>query len=247
MNNKWKKPRTKKGKAKKTRRVSQALKVYRTSFTQQAAYLVTKTTGLGTANSITGYNVGSVSPALIGPPVTAKSGFADFYDFAQSFQFKLQDLKNAQFYTQIYDQWRLDSISITVQCMSTQAQIGNLTLMPTLYMATDFDDAGIVTGLDGIVGRSGYRRFQFGQKAQNAFTFTLKPKRAALMYNDVTSLVGYSSPANGWNDCNDPQITYYGIKAWFTDVWAPNSNTVNTAFKIDVKYNLAFRTPISAC
>jgi hypothetical protein len=222
---------------------SQALKVYRTIFSQLPAYVKL----VGQQCQITGYTTGSVSTALLAPSAsTAKSGFSGYYDFGQAFQFKLQDLKNAQFYTQLYDQWRLDSITLTIECLSNNAPIGGIALMPTVYMSPDYDDAGIPGLVQDVVGRPGMKMFKFGNKMKTSYTMKIKPKRAALMYNDVVSGIGYSSPVNGWNDCNDPQITYYGIKAFYTDVLGGGDGTY-TAFKIDVKYNLAFRTPITAC
>lgn len=217
--------------------------VYRFNMSQQPAYLVTAGTSGGAGNTITGYNVGSVSSSLIGTPIAAKSGFASFWDFGQSFQFKLQDLKNYAAYTALYDQWRINGITLTIESLSTVAPIGNLALMPTIYAVTDYDDANIPTLVSNICGRQGFKMFKVGHKQKTSFTFRLKPKVANLVYTDSVLGVGYGS-TTGWYDCNSPEIPYYGLKLFYTDVFAPDSRTVNQAFKIDVKYNLAFRGPL---
>lgn len=234
---------------------SQALKLYKFKFAQQPAYISTtlNMTGGGT-NTITGYNVGSVNNTQVGVCFPAKSGFARYFDFGESFQFRLSDLKNSDPYRALYDQWRLDGVSVTIQCLQNTTTLPGLGLSPTVYISTDYDDATVPNSADEVVGRPGFRMFKFGNKMKSSYTFRMKPKVAMVVYNEqfpATAITGYGSH-NGWLDCTNASIPHYGMKLFYTDVFAgsvtdPVSLSLNTAFKIDVKYHITFRTPLNAC
>lgn len=235
------------------KRKSPQLKVYRFPFATEPAYVYTTLVGSGGAdNTVSGYTIGAVNSLGTGVAIHAKSGFPNFYDWGQSYQFQMADMRNNDAWRALYDQYRIDGVTITIQSLQNTASMGSVMLTPTCYISTDYDDATIPNSSDQIIGRPGFKMFKFGNGNRTSFTFKCKPKIANMVYGEVANAaaVGYGT-YSGWLDCALKTVPHYGVKIFMTDVYAgvdvDGSPRTTTAFKIDVKYNVAFRTPLNAC
>jgi len=222
--------------ARPVRRSLNQTKIYRYAMAQRPTYYQI---GPGTF-ATTGNLSGSVNSTCTSTVTPAKSGFADYYDFGMGIQFRLSDLANANDFTTMYDQYRLDSITLSVSFLQSQASSASSALLPTVYMIEDRDDATPPITVSEVAGRQGYKMCTFGNRRE--FHFTIKPHTSGYAYDDgVAGNTGHNITKRGtWNDSAFPTINHYAMKLFFTDVYGQSTGS-NTGFKFIVKGNYSFK------
>lgn len=176
----------------------------------------------------------------------SKTGFFGYYDFGVSVPFALNDLANYTAFTGLYDQYRINSVTLDLQFLSNSAQVNGAGLLPTIYAIVDEDDAITPLLQSTITGRQGHKVFKFGNGDRTSFKINIRPRIAVV--NQATSnptlpptAVGKQQSINAWVDCNSPTVQYYGLKLWFSDVLLFNNIACNTAFKWTWTYNVSFK------
>lgn len=176
---------------------------------------------------------------------TNTSGFPNTIDFGVAFAPKLTDLTNAATYCGMYDAYKIDRVTVEVQYLSNNAQIGGpiQVSMPTFWMYWDQDDVKLPASPDVISRKTGVKKFQPTASLQSRkFSFVPRTAIGALnSQNAVTaSLIG---KPNQWIDCTFPDVEHYGFKMACQDFSVPVSGSFN-AVRLQYTYHVSFRSPI---
>ena len=181
------------------------------------------------------------SGSSITTPISGAIALPNYYDFGVGMRFSLRDCANYLAFTGIYDQYRINSITIKCTYLSTQAQIGGVNLLPTMYYVGDFDDAVAPTVISDVEGKQGSKCVRVSN-TRNSLTLRIKPHIAinVLGDNDVGSSYNKVSPA-GWLDCEDSSVYHYAGKWFFTNVFLPAGSSTNTAIQWEYKFDVSFR------
>jgi len=203
-------------------------------------------TDQGTGVILTSPLSAPVISANISGTTPSKSGFAGYYDFGVSVPFALTDLANYSAYTGLYDQYKINSVTLDLQFLSNSAQVNGFGVLPTIYAIVDEDDAVTPLLQSSVTGRQGHRVFKFGNGDRTSYKMSIRPRVAVINQATVNPALpptstGRQQSINQWVDCNSPTVQYYGIKLWFTDVLLLGNPAINTAFKWNWTYNVSFK------
>lgn len=219
-------------------------KTYTYKMTPNPTYITSDTNASGVV--LTSALSAPVIGANINAPVPSKTGFAGFYDFGVSVPFSLADLANYSSFTGLYDQYKINSVTLDLQFLSNSAQVNGFGLLPTVYAIVDEDDAVTPLLQSTVTGRQGHRIFKFGDGDRSSFKINIRPQIAVINQATVNPALpptafGRQQSINAWVDCNSPTVQYFGLKLWFTDVLLLGNPAVNTAFKWNWTYNVSFK------
>lgn len=246
MNPKWKKPR----KPRRKRRApkanparggvnSLALKPYNYVFTLKSQIF---------RDNITGALFG-IPPSGGQFPVTnggvnilaSTNGFANYNDILVGTSFRLNDLGAVGSFTSMYDAYCIKKVTCEIEFLSNVAVVNGVGLMPTLYHYWDQDDGTPPTTTGAVVAKQGVIRRQFGNKMKTSLKISGSPKPLTDTSN-LPSLINVKKQQ--WIDCLDASVEHVGLKMLFQDVYIPPAGIVNTAFRLNWKYHVAFRGPV---
>jgi len=189
-----------------------------------------------------------ITSLLINPSIT---GFSGFYDVGLACPFALSDIGNIGPWRQMYDAYRINSISLTIEYLNNSSSVNSSGLMPTIWLYQDQDDANVPTALTALTGKQGVKMFQFGDKARTKYTFKLTPTLQTVVTTaaGANSVVVNKKPV--W--CNTSpstpgyaSATHFGLKMYITDFYAPQVANICNAFRFNWKYNVSFRSPTTA-
>lgn len=177
----------------------------------------------------------------ISAPVASACGFNNYYDFGLGMRFRLKDCANHAAFTGIYDQYKINSITVKVTYLSTQAQIGGVSILPTMYYVGDFDDIQAPTSIADVQGKQGSKALRVSN-ARNTLTFNIQPHTLVNVEGGEEAANSYTKVERaGWLDCNDPTIYHYAGKWWFTNMYLPQGSNTNTALQWEYVFNVSFR------
>jgi len=176
------------------------------------------------------------------PSVSAIGG--GVVDYGLGFTFCLSDLSNHLAFAGLFDQYRVESVTVKVTLLNNVSTTNTLGCLPSIISIPDYDDAVTPTTVHQVRGRQGGKLTEFGMKRSH--TFTTRPRRAQVVANSNGSgTVTYSGaavvPKSQWNDCLFPSIAHFGLKMWIQDFVAPGSAGVTNMFKFDYTYRVAFK------
>jgi len=174
-------------------------------------------------------------------PISAITGFPFYYDFGMGLPFCLNDLENHLAYTQIFDSYKIDSVTMKITYLANSANVLGSSVLPTVWVIQDKDDSDVPTVQRQVSARQGARKLEFS--AKNTHSITVKPRLAILNSSAGSSAVGYQQ-GGGWVDCNSPQATYHGLKLWFVNVplvGGITATTPNMGFQFEFIYNCSFK------
>lgn len=175
-------------------------------------------------------------------PIAAITGFPYYYDYGMGLPFALSDLENYLAYTQIFDAYKINSITMKITYLANSANVLGQSVLPTVWVIQDKDDSDVPTTQQKVSARQGARKLEFGMKASHSIT--IRPKLSVLNSSSGTSAVGFQQGA-GWVDCNSPSATYHGLKLWFVNVPlvgnAAPANSPNMGFQFEFVYNCSFK------
>lgn len=164
-----------------------------------------------------------------------------------SFYGMLSDLPDYTDFTNLFDQYKIDSIEVIFHPYCTSSTTGAAYASAAgqtgviVHTAVDYDDATLPTGSDaGIQLLREYQNYHCDNiyaRHGGPLTSRFSPRMSLAAYQGA--FTGYTSTAFGWVDCNSPNVQGYGFKAIFECVSGGFSTTV--LFKAEARVHLSFR------
>ena len=169
-------------------------------------------------------------------------------DLGLATAFQLTDAVNYTKFTTLYDAYKINKVTMTIEYLNNQTQPGSGFYNPSIWMYYDQDDQIVPANLNNIVGKQGVRKHIFGSDRKNTVTFSFTPTiqmETANVNNTVVPAVVTAKPM--WLNCNNANIPHQALKMWITDL---SRNTVDkspaVAFRVNWTYHVSFRSPINA-
>lgn len=196
---------------------------------------------------------GANSPIVASTDLVA-SGFANGLpntaDVGIGCYHSLRDCQQYLAYTALYDAFRIDEISVTLEWLpNVGANSTGSFVAPTFWFYPDQDDSSPPTTTGQIMGKQGLRRFVPGSSTR-AVTYKFKPKLGHIV--QATPIGTGLAPAPvtaGWLNCNNPDAAHFASKIFLQDMTGPdvtvNPNLLNSV-RIQYSYRISFRSPIKA-
>lgn len=213
-------------------------------------------TGNNTVGALVLSNTLSPPPAGVGQApllstgyitIASSNGIGNNYDLLGATDFSLTNLSYAGLYTGLFDAYKIKKITVNVEYLNNVSTVTSGSLMPTMYMYWDQDDATIPANLQLLVRKGGVRKMVFGHKSKTSYSFSFKPTVQTAMIGDAAGTVTSGTVAKaGWIDCTKPGIPHFALKYGITDIYLPGTNAVTQAFRWNFTYDIAFRAPIAA-
>jgi hypothetical protein len=154
--------------------------------------------------------------------------------------FQLNDIPQAATFTSLFDQYRIDKITVVFTpnlAITGIFSAANALLLtpPQLWYAIDYDNASVIAPLTSLMEYEGVRMVQ----AQDGkpITITFKPRAALAAY--AGAFTSYANVGNMWIDCANTTVQHYGVK-W--GIPCPVSTSfVPTSWSANVEYTISFR------
>lgn len=158
-----------------------------------------------------------------GTPI--QSGNVDVHN---AFYFQLDQLPNYTEFTNLYDQYKVYSITYTIMPtfnVNLVTATNTTQLTPVLYVH-DYDDSNALASDTDYYQYSNLKM----KRAGSTFKIQLYPKIAGAVYQSAVS-TGYSTlPSNKqWIDIAQYQVKHYGIKIKFPTCFATSNYTTYRA------------------
>ncbi len=185
-----------------------------------------------------------------GGAISVASGTAA--PFMTASQFSLSQLPTFTDFTNLFDQYRINRI--TMRFFQPYQQTGTFPLysaasqtnLPKLFLGTaiDYDDSNVPSSMDELRAYQSFRYREITNSDFRSGEVTIRPCISTEIYR--TSVTTAYEPRSGvWLDTAYPDVPHYAIK-WGCDVMyadGPNPITVGVAFTIPVEitYDLEFR------
>jgi len=191
---------------------------------------------------------GQLPISSTGPPSwsvqTAESGLPGFYDIGIAVAFKLSDIKQYLGYSALFDAYRVDKVGCEIEFLSNFSAVNGNSLMPTMWMYWDQDDAIVPTSSVLLTGKQGAKCVQFGNHSTTKFKTSHRPRVATGILDNTGTVIGagIGSAGKQWLDCVNTDVPHYALKLWISDVYLPG--TFPIAFKFNWEYKMSFRAPI---
>ena len=240
-------------------------KVYTYNFTPNSQYLASNPAagGLLTVQPVGSRTNGPLQLSQItGAGTTvlpaSQTGFGNYFDCGVGQDYSLSTLQNFSNFVNLYDNYRINYITLTITYLANTASVGDNAstgtgMLPTVYWFVDHDDASIPLSIKNVTARPGHKSHNFGMR--QSCKIRIVPRVANIVYNDntagATQPLGYSQLSNkAWIDCQtyttpvtsfNAGVNYNGLKLWFTDLWLPAADDINSAFKFDWNFIISFK------
>lgn len=145
-------------------------------------------------------------------------------------KFQLNTVPNSSEFTNLYDQYMIKAIKVSLIPRFTEAsagvaaqQIGNM------WSVIDYDDATAPANVDTVLQYQNVKRTQMNKVHSRYF----KPKIAKEVF--ATGVASGYAPGKAWLDCNSDSVEHYAIKLWF------DSAAAAVTFDVVTKFYLAFK------
>jgi len=173
---------------------------------------------------------------------------ANYLDISFATSHALNDCFNFASFANMFDAWRLDSVTAVIEYLVNSSSIGVTPAMPTVYMYNDQDDALFPTSIRQIAAKQGVVIWQ-PSATDTVKAFTYKPRCAisAVVGTGDTGPALVASPGK-WVNCTYASAKHYAGKFAISDWYSPGSTAFpssrNGAFRITWKYNISFRGPL---
>lgn len=147
--------------------------------------------------------------------------------------FRLVDVPNSSEFTSLFDQYRIDKVTIKFMPRANSSEVGTNQGMVKLFTAIDRDDITSPTSIAELLQNETCKV----TPSTRIVSRTFKPMFAQEVYQSATS-TGYGA-RTGWLDCSNTSIQHYGIK-WGLQQLPAGAQT----FDLHVKYHLSFKNVI---
>lgn len=163
------------------------------------------------------------------PANLVSSAAANIYS---SFSFRIQDIPDYTAIQSVWDQYRIDRVSVTFTPMnSLQAPLASVGFSP-LWTAIDYDDSVTPTSVSQVMQYSNALMLTAGQRP---LVRSWKPKYRGLAYNGSAGI--QSTVLGGFLDLAAGDIEHYGLKT----VVQQSTSTNLTGFYISIKMEVTFK------
>ena len=183
-------------------------------------------------------------------PYSNSTGFPYLTDWALATSFQLSDAANYLSFSTLYDAYKINRITVTVQYLSNVSTVNGVSAMPTFYMYWDQDDFAIPGGLVSILGKQGVKKWQpTSNKLTKNFSFVPVVQQAiagSIVTGTPLTPVGAAVPTKAmWINCTQPDIPHMAFKLYCQD-WTDTATGANpaNAVRVSYKYNVSFRSPL---
>ena len=172
-------------------------------------------------------------------------GIAQVADWAAACSHRISDINNITNFTSMYDSYRLNSVTVTLEYLSNSAGVNSGSLLPTFYMYWDADDATIPPNLRTILGKVGSKRWQ-PTSSRLTKKFTFKPQQSVAIEGDAAGVptVAVTPGKSQWTDCTSPRVPHYAFKLYCQDWLATGEAAAVNCVRIHYTYNVSFRSPL---
>ena len=223
------------------------LKHYRYKFELTPQLICNNTSADGSRIIMPG--LGTVQPAHPMTAVTTVSGslgVAAVSNFAAACSFALNDTINWQSFVAMYDAYKINSVTITLEYLSNYAAVNGGGVLPTFYLYWDQDDQTVPTGVTQISGKQGVKKWQPASgRTQKKFKFV--PVTRNVVYGGTTEEPQGAVVPNKsqWINCTNPEIPHFAFKLVGQDMLAPiEANTILNCVRLNYVYDVSFRSPL---
>ena len=164
-------------------------------------------------------------------------------DWSASALFRLSDIANYSDFTEMYDAYKINSVTVELQYLSNSAAVNGSGILPTFYMYWDQDDAIPPPTLKNILGKSGVKKWQ---PSSNRLTKKFKfVPICANVAQDAASLQPVIVPNKSqWIDCQSPNVPHYAFKMFTQDWLTPGASNIVNVVRVHYTYNVSFRSPL---
>lgn len=168
--------------------------------------------------------------------ITATTGWG--YYVPWSLQFTPANLQNWTELSALFDQYRIRNVKVTWTYQHNTSTASGTSGLPIQYWVEDHDDSAPV-GMGALRERMGLRHKAFTSDAIEC-TMYVRPTTAGPLYDGATG--SYASLSSPWCDCGALNVSWTGLKGVLCGVQLPATADVVTSFKIDVEYDVEFKS-----
>ena len=164
-------------------------------------------------------------------------------DWSVGAVFRLSDIANYSDFTEMYDAYKINSITVELQYLSNSAAVNGNGILPTFYMYWDQDDAIQPPSLKNILGKQGVKKWQpTSSRLTKKFKFVPITANVA---QDAASLQPVIVPNRSqWIDCLSANVPHYAIKLFTQDWLTPAATPIVNVVRVHYTYNVSFRSPL---
>ena len=223
-------------------------KVYKYVFKLPSQVAVGNTTAPG-GFAIVGTQATPLIPGAggsIGFVVPSTNGLSNFFDIGGACTFRFSDLFHSGVYQQMYDCYKLDSVTCDIEYLNNTSAITTSGLLPTIYIYWDQDDASPPPTIASINAKQGVKKMCFGNKNQVSFKTSGRPNTLTVVQSGIGApAASMINQKNVWLDCLDPSVPHYSFKFWITDMYLPGTSAVNQAVRFNWTYHMSFKAPLA--
>jgi hypothetical protein len=166
-------------------------------------------------------------------------------DWAMACTFQLTDLNSYAAFAAMYDAYKINYVTVTLQYLSNSAQTNSTSLLPTFYVYADQDDVVVPVSASQISGKQGIKKWQ-PTATKLMKSFRIRPTTLSTVEGAVsTSTVNANVPNKQmWLDCVDASVPHFGCKIYCQDWTAQGSTSALNVVRIHYTYNVSFRSPL---
>ena len=237
--------------ARRPRRVARGLKApraqlkhYDYTFKLQPQSIVSDLSGqqavviVNPANSIV-----PIKPSSLTTVGSSLGSLVNALDWSAACTFKLSDIANFSDFTEMYDAYKINSITVELQYLSNSAAVNGSGILPTFYMYWDQDDSTPPPTLKNILGKQGVKKWQ---PSSNRLTKKFKfIPIAANVAQDAASLQPVIVPNKSqWIDSLSANVPHYAFKMFTQDWLTPGATPIVNVVRLHYTYNVSFRSPL---
>lgn len=157
------------------------------------------------------------------------------------YSFKLNDLPQATTFANLYDQYKISKVVISLRprpgIAVTSVANGNVGVQgySPLLTVLDFDDATPPVNEGEMLSYQNCRMTKYDRN----HTRVIYPKWLDTTYE--TALGNGYHPTNGFLDCNDNQVPHYGLKVYMSAPVAPVGSSTGISYDVYATYSVAFK------
>jgi len=155
--------------------------------------------------------------------------------------FALSSVPNYTEFTNLYDQYKINAVKVTLIPRGNTAEITASSGASTVFQGQsvgvfsviDYDDTAVLANINEACQ---YQNMKMTRATQQHSRF-LKPRFNLLsVTNQGTGATGASQNTRGWLDCDYINVPHYGVK------WALQQNVnYNLTYDVKIDYYLAFK------
>jgi len=150
--------------------------------------------------------------------------------------FQLSNLDNSSSFENVWDQYRIDAIRMTVKPQNNAIGLvtNSTTSLVPLYCVIDYDNT---SNLSSAAAAREYANCIVLEPGES-FTRVFQPRVAAAVYSGAfTSFANMEPP---WIDCASPNVQHYGVKIFVPGATA--AQTLLQSWDVTYEYYISFKS-----